>query len=313
MNELKCIEQNGMIKVYETTEGKKVVDGRELWEGLSVKDTFANWIKSNLEVVDSIIDEDFDVWFKGDSELSQEELKLLSPQQRSRRGISEEYTLSIDVAKEISMITGANPRANSELKQKSKECRKYFIDIEKKYKQLQQDIISQNELIVKAVTCKTVEERILALGDYNSLINKQLLEKDKTIHNQTKVIEKKQEVIQGFSDDVTLAEKRQILNNIIRQGGDYKTIQGRYKELYKNFNMKEHCDLQLRFANYCERFDKLTKAERKEQGLVKIKNKMDYIDKIMDKIESVFELSVKLFNSDVDKLVQDMYDLREVS
>nr|SUY82528.1 Phage anti-repressor protein [Clostridioides difficile] len=54
MNDLKLIENEGLIKVYTTDEDIKVVDGRELWEGLEVEKDFSDWIKSNLENVDAV-------------------------------------------------------------------------------------------------------------------------------------------------------------------------------------------------------------------------------------------------------------------
>src|SRR3712207_8881479 len=59
----------------------------------------------------------------------------------------------------------------------------------KKYKQLQQDILERNELIVKAVTGKTVEERMIALGEYNSKINAELEKKDNIIKIQEPKVE----------------------------------------------------------------------------------------------------------------------------
>ncbi|MDM9913778.1 antA/AntB antirepressor family protein [Clostridioides difficile] len=49
MNDLKLIENEGIIKVYTTDEDIKVVDGRELWEGLGVKQQFSDWIETNLK------------------------------------------------------------------------------------------------------------------------------------------------------------------------------------------------------------------------------------------------------------------------
>ena len=55
----------------------------------------------------------------------------------------------------------------------------------------------------------------------------------------------------------------------------------------------------------------MTRAERKENGIIRITSKIDYIDKIMDGISNLYEICVKLFKSDMDKLIKNMYDLRE--
>ncbi|HBE9815971.1 antA/AntB antirepressor family protein [Clostridioides difficile] len=117
MNDLKLIENEGLIKVYTTDEDIKVVDGRELWEGLGVKQDFSDWIKTNLKGVDAIENKDY----------------FTIPFKRERQ-ILIEYTLKLEIAKEICLVAGASPRANKELKRNSKNYRKYLIEVEEKYK-----------------------------------------------------------------------------------------------------------------------------------------------------------------------------------
>ncbi|EIS9525897.1 antA/AntB antirepressor family protein [Clostridioides difficile] len=120
MNELKIIENEGLIKVYTTDEDIKVVNGRELWEGLEVEKDFSDWIKSNLENVDAVEGIDFST------------LKGKTSEQGGRPSI--EYILNLEIAKEICLVAGASPRANKELKRNSKNYRKYLIAVEEKYK-----------------------------------------------------------------------------------------------------------------------------------------------------------------------------------
>ncbi|NJI82730.1 phage antirepressor Ant [Clostridioides difficile] len=117
MDDLKLIENEGIIKVYITDEDIKVVDGRELWEGLGVKQDFSDWIKTNLKSVDAIENKDY----------------FTTPFKRERQ-ILIEYTLKLEIAKEICLVAGASPRANKELKRNSKNYRKYLIAVEEKYK-----------------------------------------------------------------------------------------------------------------------------------------------------------------------------------
>ncbi|HAU4872116.1 TPA: antA/AntB antirepressor family protein [Clostridioides difficile] len=120
MNDLKLIENEGLIKVYTTDEDIKVVNGRELWEGLEVEKDFSDWIKSNLENVDAVEGIDFST------------LKGKTSEQGGRPSI--EYILNLEIAKEICLVAGASPRANKELKRNSKNYRKYLIAVEEKYK-----------------------------------------------------------------------------------------------------------------------------------------------------------------------------------
>lgn len=196
--ELKVLE-DGMIKIYKTEDGNSVVDGRELWNGLGVKQKFADWIRNNLDNIDGIKNQDF-YTISVQKEVANGGYKMVN-----------EYILTLDIAKEICMVSGASPRANKELKAKSKEYRKYLINVEKKYKQLQQDILERNELIVKAVTGKTVEERMIALGEYNSKINAELEKKDNIIKIQEPKVEQHDRFL-ASTDSISMEECAKIYN-----------------------------------------------------------------------------------------------------
>ncbi|WP_231147879.1 antA/AntB antirepressor family protein [Clostridium botulinum] len=94
-----------MIKIYKTEDGNSVVDGRELWNGLGVRKEFATWIKNNLQSVDAIEHTDFEV-------LSFKENNLEGGRP------TQEYILTLNIAKEICMVAGASSKANKELKAK---------------------------------------------------------------------------------------------------------------------------------------------------------------------------------------------------
>ena len=63
---------------------------------------------------------------------SQDEMRNMTPQQRSRHGITTEYTLTNETAKHICMVIGYAPRTNVNTKEKlSNSIRNYFIIAEK--------------------------------------------------------------------------------------------------------------------------------------------------------------------------------------
>ena len=65
MNELTVIENDkNFIPVYLTDRKEKVVKGRELHSGLSVKQDYSNWIKKQLEVVDATEKDFYKLTFK---------------------------------------------------------------------------------------------------------------------------------------------------------------------------------------------------------------------------------------------------------
>lgn len=109
MADLKVIE-NELVPVYETSTGEKVVYGSELHAVLGVKSKFADWIKNRLNDCDASEKEDFETFSK-----------IL---EKGRPTV--EYLIKLDTAKEMAML---------ERNDKGKQVRKYFIQVEEKYKQ----------------------------------------------------------------------------------------------------------------------------------------------------------------------------------
>lgn len=114
-----------------------------------------------------------------------------------------------------------------------------------------------------------------------------------------KEIEYKEDVIIGLVDKISLSEKRQVLNRVVRKAG--KNFQHRWNELYKQFELKYHINLSKRMDTY------------NENNKPKVKNKLEYIDKVLNKIPELYEIACKLYENDVKQLVQEMYDLNSAS
>lgn len=108
----------------------------------------------------------------------------------------------------------------------------------------------------------------------------------------------KEDVIVGLVDDIDLTEKRRRITQIIRYGTTQ--YRERYSLLYREFEMKYHLDLDRRM-------------ESKEclSMKPKIKNKMDYIDRVMKKIPELYEIACKLFENDVQKLQDEIWSLNQ--
>lgn len=109
MQNLTVIE-NELVPVYETSTGERVVYGTELYEVLEVKSKFADWIKNRLNDCEAMENEDFQTFSK----------KI----EKGRPSV--EYIIKLDTAKEMAML---------ERNEKGKQVRRYFIQIEKKYKE----------------------------------------------------------------------------------------------------------------------------------------------------------------------------------
>lgn len=93
--------------------------------------------------------------------------------------------------------------------------------------------------------------------------------------------------------DITLAEKRQILNRVVRH--NHANYRDRWKVLYREFENKYHINLQYRLDKY------------NRENKPKCKSKLDYIDRVMDKVSELYDIAAKLFENDVKELVDEMY------
>jgi putative antirepressor protein antB len=97
-----------LIKITETN-GQRAVNARDLHQFLGVKTQFKDWINRRIEEYQFIKGQDFEV--------------LLKNEQNSSGGRpAKEYALSLDMAKELSMV---------ERTERGREARRYFIEMEK--------------------------------------------------------------------------------------------------------------------------------------------------------------------------------------
>lgn len=149
---------------------------------------------------------------------------------------------------------------------------------------------TKDDYILRVAYADTIAERAIALNELNNNIIKPLEEK---VEEQSKEIEYKEDVIIGLVDDISLAQKRQILNRVVRYG--HANYQQRWSILYREFENKYHIDLNRRVQSY------------NKKNSPKVKSKLDYIDKVMNKIPELYELAAKLFENDVNELISEMY------
>ena len=107
--DLKVIE-NEIVPVYETDKGIKVVNGRELHHILQSGQDFSTWVKKRLAECDALENEDFHRFHK---------------KKEANNATIIEYIIKLDTAKEMAML---------ERNEKGKQVRRYFIEVEKRYK-----------------------------------------------------------------------------------------------------------------------------------------------------------------------------------
>ena len=150
MNNLTVIE-NELVPVYETSTGEKVVYGSELHEVLGVRTPYKDWSTRRLNDIDAVENEDF------------EAAQICAPSGQTKK----DHIIKLDTAKEMAML---------ERNEKGKQVRRYFIQVEKKYKsaslatqelspQLQVMINLEIEQKRQAEKLEHVEERIESIRE----------------------------------------------------------------------------------------------------------------------------------------------------
>lgn len=125
------------------------------------------------------------------------------------------------------------------------------------------------------------------------VVNKQ----NQLIKQQREEIEYQSEVIEGLVEDISLADKRQILNRVMKHNnkGDYIS---RWRILYREFDNRYHINTKIRM----ERYNSTAKK--------KMQSRVEYIDKQLNMISELYEIAAKLFHEEVNQLIDEIYKLR---
>lgn len=100
--------EDGIVRVMVTDMGQKVVNGRDLHEGLQVKDKYATWLKRRVEKYGFIENDDY---------------VSLSQKCEGNNATRIEHILTLNMAKELAMI---------ENNEQGRKVRRYFIEVEER-------------------------------------------------------------------------------------------------------------------------------------------------------------------------------------
>lgn len=156
----------------------QTVNARELHEFLEVGRDFSNWIKDRS--ADYIENADYILLAK---------IGVQSDKQGGHNRI--DYYISLDMAKELCML---------ERNAKGKQARQYFIEIEKKYKQLANKPMSMLDILANQIALLQQQEREMA--NVKQIQNVQQNELDKHTEELKEI---KAKVITSHSDYYTVA------------------------------------------------------------------------------------------------------------
>lgn len=115
-----------IIKIETNADGSKAVSARELHKFLESKQEFANWIKNRIEKYRFVEGQDYQKLYfdvEGNLLIIRLDKFINADNQIVTKASKIEYVLTLDMAKELSML---------ENNEKGKEARRYFIECEKR-------------------------------------------------------------------------------------------------------------------------------------------------------------------------------------
>lgn len=207
MNQLRVIE-NGLLPVYQSENQERVVNARELHEFLEVGDRFDQWIQRRIEKYGFTEGRDF--------------CTILCENQIGRPRT--EYLLKMDVAKEIAMV---------ENNEKGRDIRKYFIEVEDRYKASSLDVSALSPQVQALINLE--------------LRQKQLELQQAQLHNTLTLV--KDTLIQR--DDDWRNWVKETVNRIAQAtGGNYQLTRA---ESYEELEVRARCKLGIRLTNLKDR------------------------------------------------------------
>lgn len=231
MQNLTVIE-NELVSVYETSTGEKVVYGSELHTVLGAPSVYREWIKRRISDIDAIEDEDF------------QGVEISTPSGQTKK----DHIIKLDTAKEMAML---------ERNEKGKQVRRYFIQVEKKYKCAKSslaDLSPQLQLIIN--------------------MEMKQKEHDQKLEELDNKVDSIKEVV-ALRPNAWRKESSTIINKIAQKLGGYEHIKLIREESYRILEERMHVALGVRLAN--------KKKTNALNGMCKSKlDKLNQLDVIAD-------------------------------
>lgn len=140
-----------------------------------------------------------------------------------------------------------------------------------------QQISKQDKMLLKIINSNSKEELASNITEYQ-------LEYVKPLEYEN---ERKQQLINGMTDHIKGKSQRQMINEIIRRKG-INEIKERWDILYNYYEKEKHINLSERIENYN------SKQPKKKDNV----NKIEYIENVICDMQTLYELAVKIFETD---------------
>ena len=211
------VNEDELVPVYETSTGEKVVYGTELYENLGSKRQYTDWIKKRLRECDAVEQEDYQSFSQNNEKPSGGRPKL-------------EYIIKLDIAKEMAML---------ERNAKGKQVRRYFIQIEKKYKASGQITSQDNSALLE--TFQKFMQMQIEFMERQDKFNRSI--EDKINSFEMCLPDKGNEDFANAEKEIILEERMQCIYDLVRENAELrdksvsKMLHLMYKELERACNI----------------------------------------------------------------------------
>ena len=232
-----------LVPVYETSDGNKIVDARELYQFLEIKRDFPTWFKDRTDRYGFIEGEDFS--------------PVLGKSSGGRPHI--EYSLTIDTAKELCMV---------ENNERGSQARKHFIEVEKRFRSQQFHVaeLSPNLQMFHALFESQAQLEIRVKAAENRSIAAET-----TANSLVETVQTIQDTILQRDEDWRKQMNGLLNGAAFRQKSEYRDVR---TKSYQLLDERARCDLDTRLRNLRKRLEDAgaTKTQIKDT------NRMDVIE-----------------------------------
>ena len=224
--------EDELVPVYETDTGERVVYGSELHEVLDVKSPYRIWAERRISDIEAIENEDYT------------SVQICTVSGGTPR---KDHIIKLDTAKEMAML---------ERNDKGKQVRRYFIEVEKKYRELEtphaaqgamQELSPQLQLLINMeLQQKELDAKLSRLEDRTARQDEAI----QAVKEAMADAGKEEDFSKWVSTSIRkVAESKSYGENPYR----YQTAWG---ESYKRLAAKAGCDLALLQKNARKRASK---------------------------------------------------------
>ncbi len=244
------IIENGLVPVYETNTGEKIVYGKDLHKSLLVRTDFSTWVKRRLNECDAKEKIDYDLLPKIEEQISGTKHSI-------------EYEIKLDTAKEMAML---------ERNEIGKQVRKYFIEVDNRHKQQE---IDRQELSPQTQALIALTESIARTELQQKRITERQNKLEERVDQQAETIQTVKETFtKGAGEQETTQWVNHCITKIAESPNFMFTFGNRYaaarNESYQRLTTKAGCRLDQKVRNAIARAEEKGSTQAQKNNINKL-------------------------------------------